>query len=114
MYNFTRTQTTGEACIGIVKANPIHHKNSEQHYSDLQMLSEMDSLKTIFENKHTHSPKEIDCIRVDGASDECPAHEVVQYWWTEWHIAHAKVATIVTSRSSGSSYLNRVELQNGC
>ena len=42
-YNFTRTQTTGEACIGIVKANPIHYKNSEQHYSDLQTLSEMDS-----------------------------------------------------------------------
>ena len=52
----------------VVKANPIHQKNSEHHYSDLQMLSEMDSLKPLFENKHTHSPKEIDCIRVDGAS----------------------------------------------
>ena len=78
------------------------------------MLSEMNSLRPPFENKLKHSPKEIDCIRVDGASDEGPAHEVVQYWWTEWHIAHAKVATLVTSRSSGSSYLNRVELQNGC
>ena len=65
-YNFTAMKTTGEACIGIVKANPIHQKNSEQHYSDLQMLSEMDSLKPLFENKHTYSQKEIDCIRVDG------------------------------------------------
>ena len=68
----------------------------------------------IFYNKSANSPKEIDCIRVDGASDEGPAHDVVQYWWTDWHLAHNKIATLVTSRSSGSSYLNRVELQNGC
>ena len=30
------------------------------------------------------------------------------------HIMQKKVATLVTTRSSGSSYLNRVELQNGC
>lgn len=68
----------------------------------------------IFSNKSGNSPKEIDCIRVDGASDEGPAHEVVQYWWTEQHVAHDKIASLVTSRSNGSSYLNRVELQNGC
>ena len=62
----------------------------------------------MFENK------EIDCIRVDGATDEGPSHELVQYWWTEWYLHIEKVATLVTSRSSGSSYLNRVELQNGC
>ena len=39
---------------------------------------------------------------------------MVQYYWTEWHIIHNKVATLVTTRSSGSSYLNRVKLQNGC
>ena len=33
---------------------------------------------------------------------------------TEWHFRQRKVATLVTTRSSGSSYLNRVELQNGC
>lgn len=47
----------------------------------------------------------------DGAVDEGPSHEIVQYWW---HISNEKVATLVTSRSSGSSYLNRIELQNGC
>ena len=113
-YNFTATTTTGEACIGVVKAIPIHQKNSAQHYSDLKMLASLDELMPIFYNKSANSPKEIDCIRVDGASDEGPAHEVVQYWWTEWHLAHNKIATLVTSRSSGSSYLNRVELQNGC
>ena len=29
--------------------------------------------------------KEIECIRVDGASDEGPSHEEVQFWWTERH-----------------------------
>lgn len=33
-YNFTRTNTTGEVCIGLVKAPPIHCKNPAQHYSD--------------------------------------------------------------------------------
>ena len=51
---------------------------------------------------------------MDGASDEGPSHEEVQFYWTERHIAQSKVATIVTTRNSGASYLNRVELQNGC
>ena len=58
--------------------------------------------------------KPIDCVRVDGAMDEGPSHNEVQFFWTERHIAMRKVATLVTTRSSGSSYLNRVELQNGC
>ena len=58
--------------------------------------------------------KPIDCIRVDGAGDEGPSHDTVQYWWTEWHLNNSKVATLVTTRCSGSSYMNRVELQNGC
>ena len=32
-YNFTRTNTTGEVCVGVVKAPPIHSKNPAQHYS---------------------------------------------------------------------------------
>lgn len=34
--------------------------------------------------------------------------------WTEWHFKMGKVCTVVTSRFSGGSYLNRVELLNGC
>lgn len=56
----------------------------------------------------------IKCIRVDGANDEGPSHLEVQFWWTERHLQQANVVTLVTTRSSGSSYLNRVELQNGC
>jgi hypothetical protein len=113
-YNFTKTKTTSEICVGVVKAVPIHQKNPAQHYADLQMLAKEPLLKHVFYNSETGHPKLIDCIRVDGASDEGPAHEVVQYFWTNWHFTQGKVVTLLTTRSSGSSYLNRVELQNGC
>lgn len=58
--------------------------------------------------------KPIDCIRVDGASDEGPTHLEVQFLWTEWHLKMSKVCTMVTARYAGGSYLNRVELMNGC
>ena len=112
-YNFTGTHTTAEICVGVVKAQPLHHKNSAQHASDLKMLSQKPELAIAFNSSTQNGPKIIDCIRVDGASDEGPSHLEVQYWWTEWHVYNKKVATLVT-RSSGSSYLNRVELQNGC
>ena len=51
---------------------------------------------------------------MDGAGDEGPSHVEVQFYWTKHHIMQQKVAMLVTTRSSGSSYLNRVELQNGC
>lgn len=57
--------------------------------------------------------KIIDCIRVDGASDEGPSHLEVQYYWTKLHLEQSKVMTLVTTRHSGGSYLNRVELMNG-
>lgn len=107
-YNFTKTNTTAEVCVGIVKAVPLHHKNPAQHFSDLVMLSETDTLQPVFQDKSSGVPKLVDCIRVDGATDEGPAHESIQYWWTVWHITQSKAATLVTTRSSGSSYLNRV------
>ena len=78
------------------------------------MLKSLDSLYPVFYNLTTNLPKSIDCIRVDGASDEGPSHEEVQFYWTAHHYAKGKFLTLVTTRSSGSSYLNRVELQNGC
>ena len=38
----------------------------------------------------------------------------VQFLWTEIHISTPTKVTFVTTRSSGDSFLNRVELQNGC
>ena len=95
-----------------MKAGTLQQKNPAQHAADLTFLEGKDQLAPVF--LHLSAPKPIDCIRVDGAMDEGPSHDEVQFWWTERHIAKQKVATIVTTRSSGSSYLNRVELQNGC
>ena len=38
----------------------------------------------------------------------------MRFWWAARHLKHGKLVTLVSSRSSGSSFLNRVELQNGC
>lgn len=59
-------------------------------------------------------PKRIECIRVDGATDEGLSHDKVKFLWAARHLKLGKLVTLVSSRSSGSSYLNRVELQNGC
>ena len=113
-YNFSKTNTTGEVCVGVVKAFPLHQKNPAQHFADLCMLESKEELKPVFLNLQSGLPKAIECVRVDGATDERPAHAEVQYWWTKRHISRGRLATLVTTRSSGSSYLNRVELQNGC
>lgn len=92
----------------------MYPKNAAQHYCDLKMLSTKPELKPVFINHLAQAPYDIDCVRVDGASDEGPSHLEVQFWRTKRHIEQNKMVTLVTSYSSGASYLNRVELQNGC
>ncbi len=53
-------------------------------------------------------------FRVDGAADEGPLHEEFQFMWAARHLTTGTLATLITARNSGSSYLNTVELQNGC
>ncbi len=113
-YNFTATSTTEEVCVGVVKAPKVHQKNPAQHAADIELLEASAQLNVVFMNADTGAPKAFECVRVDGASDEGPSHEEVQFWWTARHISKGRHVTLVTTRSSGSSYLNRVELQNGC
>ncbi len=113
-YNFSSTDTTPEKCVGLVKASGSYPKNTAQHACDLKMFNSKDELNHVFKNMASGEEKTIDCVRVNSASDEGPEHEEVQYWWTMRHIDKKKIATLVTTRRSGSSYLNRVELQNGC
>ena len=113
-YNFTGTKSTGEMCAGIVKAHGLYPKNPAQHSADLKMLLNTTELKPAFINRETQQQKRITCIRVDGASDEGPSHQEVQFWWAEYHLTQGNFITFVSTHSSGSSYLNRVELQNGC
>lgn len=50
------------------------------------------------------------CELVDGSGDEGPIHEDIQILWTVQHLEKETIAVTVTTRSSGSNYLNRVEL----
>lgn len=42
------------------------------------------------------------------------AFKRVQFQWTERHLQQGSLCTVVSARYSGGSYLNKVELQNGC
>lgn len=115
LYNFTGTQSTTEIGAGVVKApTTIHPKNPCQHAADLAILEQQVELQPAFRHPDTGAPKSIDCIRVDGVSDEGPRHLEMQYYWTEGHLLMNKVATLLTIPCSDSSYLNHVELQNSC
>ena len=81
-YNFSKTKTTPEQCAGVVKASFNFPKNPAQHSADLDMLEETEELKGAFINPSSGQQRSIECIRVDGAGDENPSHEEVQFWWT--------------------------------
>ena len=112
-YNFSHTSTTSEVCAGVVKASLVHEKSPAQHMADLEMLQNTEHLKALFQSEPAVN-KDIECIRVDGASDEGPSHLEVQFLWAERHMKQPTKVTLVTTRCSGDSFLNRVELQNGC
>lgn len=80
-------------------------KKPAQHAADYDML-EKTAVSPAFLNPATNYPKVIECIRVDGATDEGPSHLEVQFWWTLRHFRRPTFATLVTARRSGSSYLN--------
>lgn len=58
--------------------------------------------------------KRVESVCVDGCSDKPPSHEEEQFYWTERHLIKGNESIVVTTRHSGGSYLNRVELLNGC
>ena len=107
-YNFTKTATTAEICAGIVNVKPtgVYPKNPTQHMCDLELLETIPEIQPAFVNPKTCQRKLIVCIRVDGDSDKGPSHEEIQFLWTARHLEKDSIATLVTTRSSGSSYLN--------
>ena len=78
------------------------------------MLQQQEETRAAFINPDTGDRKEVECVRVDGSYDEGSSHVEVQYWWTVRHLSTRSRMLLVTSRDSGASYRNRVELQNGC
>ena len=107
-YLIMETENMSDLCAGVVKGQALFNKNAAQHLSDLTMLQ-----NTVPSFKDALN-KDIECVWVDGTSDEGPGHEEVQFYWTERHLIVSKECTIVSARHSGGSYLNRVELLNGC
>lgn len=107
-YHIMESEITPQAFAGVIKAQFLFPKNPSHHAVDLLMVENHDDISNLIKNK------EFDCICVDGAHDESPAGLETQFLWTERHINSAKTCTIVSTRHSGGSYLNRVELQNGC
>ena len=71
------------------------------------MLAQTPELKDAFTNPLSGEKKLIDSVRVDGATNEGPSHEEVQFRWASHHLEEGKLASLLTSHSSGSSYLNR-------
>lgn len=106
-YMFLETETTPEVCFGFVKAHHLHQKSPAQHMADLRTLEESSDFKDLFS-------QQVEFIRVDGGADEGPSHIEVQFMWTERHLSKATECLLVTTRHSGGSYLNKVELLNGC
>lgn len=54
------------------KPHQLYPKDPSQHMADLYMMSKMKDFEADMK-------KPIDCIRVDGASDEGPSHLEVQF-----------------------------------
>ena len=52
---FLGTETTAEACGGLVKPHTLYEKNATQHGADLKMLEENPEFKPLFEGKSIDS-----------------------------------------------------------
>lgn len=104
-YNFTGTDNNGELCGGVVKAIPLHDKNPAQHMADLEMLEKEAHFQPVFISRKGAVK------RVCG--DEAPCYDEVSFGG-QGDMEKPTVVQLVTSRQSGGSNLNRVELKNGC
>ncbi len=49
----------------------VYSRNPTQHAADLRMLESHPEVQPAFTHPETRQPKQIECIRVDGASDDC-------------------------------------------
>ena len=112
-YLFPETGTTLKICVGVVKPHILYEKSPAQHMADLNMLCDKVELSHAFKTSNGKA-KDIWCVRVDGAGDEGPSHKEVAFLWTEKHLNEEHHLTCVTTRHSRGSYINEVELMNGC
>ena len=108
-YNFTG-MARQESIVHILSSLPRYFPNFLRRFeNDIHIASFNLSSQTVY----LKVPKTL-CGQVDEAGDEGPSHLEVQFWWTRQHVEEKKAVTLVSSCNSGASYLNHVELQNGC
>lgn len=81
-YNFTGVKNTTQMCVGVVEGARVFPKNPAQHASDYEMLERSDVMQPAFMNLTTGAPELLECARIDGSTDEGPAHLEIQFWWT--------------------------------
>ena len=74
--------------LGVIKPHFTFPKYPAQHHIDLEMLE--NKIASHLKNKS------IECICVDGATDEGPGHLEVEFLWTERHIGKHRICTIVS------------------
>ena len=98
-YLLMEMENTPIVCIGVVKPHKIITKHPGQHSADLKMVASLPEYKSLFEGK------KVECIQVDGAMDESPSLQEVQFQWTERHLQQGSLCTVVSARYSGGSYL---------
>lgn len=72
-YLVIATKTTPQMSPGIVKPHMLYPKNPSQHSVALLMLQKKPEFELCMDNKS------IDCFRVDGATDEGPGHDEIQF-----------------------------------
>ena len=65
------------------------------------MLTQTPEFRSVFFDT-SGCVKKVERIKVDGATDEGPAHEEVRFWWTARHLRRGNLVTLVSSRCSGS------------
>ena len=63
--------------MGVAKPHFMFQKNPTQHFIDLEMLKR--------ELPGHLGNRSIKCVRIDGATDEGPAHIEVPFLWRETH-----------------------------
>ena len=91
-YNFAGTNTIEEQCA-VFKGAKIYPKNQTEHV----LISKCCQMLQNLVNPSTGNPKRLECVCVNGATDEGPSHDEVKFWWAARHL---KRVTMVTSRSS--------------
>jgi len=80
--NLTGTETTGELSAGMAKASGVFPKTVPSMQLIWIFLKTSSAFQPAFADPLTGQPMPVYCIRVDGARDEGPSHEEVQFLWT--------------------------------